>query len=124
MRFIADENIPGVLVDARQADGHDVFWVRMEKPGSSDEHILQWAQKEHRILLTFDKDFGELAFRYGLPASSGIILFRIRAPVAMGDATQVARVLSARHDWAGHFSVIEPRRVRMTTLPSSPQRKV
>jgi predicted nuclease of predicted toxin-antitoxin system len=36
--------------------------------------VLQLAQKENCILITFDKDFGELAFRYGLPAQKPFIV--------------------------------------------------
>ena len=69
MRILADENFPGDAVDALQKRGHDVAWAHSDSPGDSDVAILARAQAEHRILLTFDKDFGELAFRSGLPAS-------------------------------------------------------
>lgn len=54
-----------------------MLWVRTEAPGSDDREILAKAQLENRIIITFDKDFGELAYRCNLPSSSGIILFRI-----------------------------------------------
>ena len=79
MRILANENFPGEAVDALRREGHDVVWIRTEAPGSSDKEVLQRAQSELRILVTFDKDFGELAFHLGLPASNGIILFRIQA---------------------------------------------
>jgi predicted nuclease of predicted toxin-antitoxin system len=72
MRFLANENFPGDAVDALKAAGHDVAWVRTMNPGSSDEDVLAWAVREQRILLTFDRDFGELAWRLNLPASCGI----------------------------------------------------
>jgi excisionase family DNA binding protein len=61
MRPLANENIPGVAVSALAADGHDVVWVRTVAPGAPDVEVLAWAARESRILLTFDKDFGELA---------------------------------------------------------------
>ena len=104
---------------ALRRSGHDVTWVRTDLPGSSDRRILALAQAENRIVITFDKDFGELAFRFGLPAASGIILFRIPP----SSAAQIARVavaaIAARTDWAGHFSVIEADRIRMTPLPKA-----
>lgn len=63
MRFLANENFPGAAVGALRADGHDVIWVRTAAPGSKDVDILAWAVREERTLLTFDKDFGELAWR-------------------------------------------------------------
>jgi uncharacterized DUF497 family protein len=74
MRFLADENIPGDAVAEIEAAGHDIVWVRTVAPGSKDEDVLAWAVREERIILTFDKDFGELAWCAGLPASSGIVL--------------------------------------------------
>ena len=76
MRILADENFPGDAVAALRDQGHDVLWVRADAPGITDREVLSLAQAEGRIVITFDKDFGELAFRFGLPASSGIVLFR------------------------------------------------
>ena len=102
---------------ALQARGHDVVWVRSDAPGSSDPQVLAHAQAEDRILITFDKDFGELAFRSGLPASSGIVLFRISVPSSSYVAQVAVAALESRTDWAGHFAVIEDDRIRMTPLP-------
>lgn len=117
MRFLADENFPGAAVIELRNSGHDVAWVRTQAPGLSDREIVAWAARDERIILTFDKDFGELAWRIGLPAASGIVLFRLpmQAPGQIG-ATLAAR-LAARNDWAGHLSVIEPARIRMRRLP-------
>jgi predicted nuclease of predicted toxin-antitoxin system len=68
MRILADENIPGDAVAALRECGHDVAWVRADAPGSSDIVVIARAQAENRILVTFDKDFGELAFRSKLSA--------------------------------------------------------
>jgi predicted nuclease of predicted toxin-antitoxin system len=78
---------------------------------------LAKARAENRILITFDKDFGELVFRHGLPATTGVILFRISAPSAEVVARVATAVLSQRTDWAGHFSVVDDQRIRMTPLP-------
>ena len=116
MRLLADENFPGDAVAALQASGHDVEWVRTLAPGISDREVLAHAQADKRILITFDKDFGELAFRYGLPATCGVILLRI-APSSAARIAQVAdAALASRTDWANHFSVIEDDRIRMTPL--------
>lgn len=118
MRLLADENFPGDAIVALREDGHDVIWIRTEAPGSSDHDVLARAQRETRILITFDKDFGELAFRSRLPASGGIILFRISTPSSNHIARAAVAALRSRKDWAGNFSVIEDRRIRMTRLPA------
>ena len=84
MRFLANENFPAEAVYALRNKGHDVAWIRTDSPGISDRKVLDRDQPdlfetEDRILLTFDKDFGELAFRLKLLSLSGIILFRISA---------------------------------------------
>jgi predicted nuclease of predicted toxin-antitoxin system len=118
MRLLANENFPAEAVQALRSRGHDVAWVRTDAPGSSDRQVLDRAMAEQHMLLTFDKDFGELAFRAGLPASSGVVLFRIRL-VSPGQVAQRAvAVLESRSDWAGHFAVVLDDRVRMTPLPS------
>ncbi|MGD9540779.1 DUF5615 family PIN-like protein [Methylocystis sp.] len=116
MRFIADENFPGDAVVALRAAGHDVSWISESASGSSDLQVLALAEKEARILLTFDKDFGELAWRSGLPVSCGIVLFRISALPAQSIGAALAARLAERDDWAGHFSVVEPGRIRMRVL--------
>lgn len=81
MRFLANENFPGGAVSILQEMGHDVAWICTDSPGASDHQVLAKAVAESRILLTFDKDFGELAFRSKLPSTCGIILFRIPWPI-------------------------------------------
>lgn len=117
MRILANENFPEDAVVALREAGHDVAWIRTEAPGSSDREVLRRAQIEGRVLITFDKDFGELAFRAGLAASSRVVLFRISAPSSAHVARVAVSVVASRTDWQGHFSVVEDRRVRMTPLP-------
>jgi predicted nuclease of predicted toxin-antitoxin system len=117
VRIEANENFPKETVEALRARGHDVRWARTESPDASDVQILQRAEADGCLLITFDKDFGELAFRYRLPATCGIVLFRI----PMNSPSEVTRVavatLESREDWQGHFSVIGEGRIRMTPLP-------
>lgn len=77
MRLLANENFPLDAVEALRANGHDVAWIREDSRGIADDKVLLRAQEENRIVVTFDKDFGELAFRSKLPAASGVILFRV-----------------------------------------------
>jgi predicted nuclease of predicted toxin-antitoxin system len=116
MRFLANENFPGAAVAALEAAGHDVVWVRIAAPGASDPDVLAWAAREERILLTFDKDFGELARASALPPACGVVLLRMPMPKPGDVGQRLAGLITARDDWAGCFSVIEPGRVRMRPL--------
>jgi predicted nuclease of predicted toxin-antitoxin system len=120
MRFLADENFPGDAVTLLRALGHDVVWIRAEAPGTTDQDVLARSLEDARVLLTFDKDFGELAWLFGLPASCGIVLFRLPALGPTGVGKVITDVLMSRNDWPGHFSVVEPGRIRMRALPTSP----
>jgi predicted nuclease of predicted toxin-antitoxin system len=116
MRFLANENFPGPAVEALRATGHDVVWIRAVSPGAPDSDVLAQAAREERILLTFDKDFGELAARTVLPLKSGIVLLRMPMPKPQDAGQRLASLINSRDDWAGHFSVVEPGRVRMRRL--------
>ena len=117
MRLLANENFPGEAVIELRRRGHDIIWIREDSPGNHDRHVLELAQKDNRILITFDKDFGELAFRFGLPASCRVILFRISMPNPEYVTHLAVAVLEQRDDWTGKFSVVEDDRLRMTPLP-------
>jgi predicted nuclease of predicted toxin-antitoxin system len=117
MRILADENVPGIAVATLRDQGHDVSWIREESPGAEDITILAKATEEERLLVTFDKDFGELAFRRRVPSPQGIVLFRISMPSADYVARVALTALESRSDWAGHFAVIEDDRIRLVPLP-------
>jgi predicted nuclease of predicted toxin-antitoxin system len=63
MKFVADENIDRQIVDRLRQDGHIVMSVAEMDPGISDDVVLDLANQEGSLLLTADKDFGELVFR-------------------------------------------------------------
>ena len=63
MRFIADEGVDRSLVMFLRHDDHDVFYFAETDCGTEDEAILTLAKAENRILITRDKDFGELVYR-------------------------------------------------------------
>jgi predicted nuclease of predicted toxin-antitoxin system len=73
MRFLADENFPRPALEALLKAGWDVVSIAEECPGVPDEDVAALCAAQERILLTFDKDFGELVFHRGLPAGSGVV---------------------------------------------------
>ncbi len=85
--------------------------------GAKDRDVLAHAEAEARLVVTFDKDFGELAVRSGLPASSGVVLFRLHGSTADVDNVRAVVALTSRNDWAGHFAVVTDDRVRLRPLP-------
>jgi predicted nuclease of predicted toxin-antitoxin system len=96
--------------------GHDVLSISESLPQTADEDILKMAERDCHIILSFDKDFGELAFCSELPVPFGIILLRI--PLLSVDyiTTIIVDAVQSSSDWAGHFAVVEPGRIRMREL--------
>jgi hypothetical protein len=115
LRFLCDENLPRPIVDAIRAQGLDAMWVAAVSPGILDHAVLALAERERRVLITLDKDFGELAVAEA-GAGCGIILLRPPLGPPAEAAARIATLIASRHDWAGHVSVIEPGRVRQRPL--------
>jgi predicted nuclease of predicted toxin-antitoxin system len=94
----------------------DIFSIAAECPGVTDEEVAALCADQQRILLTFDKDFGELVFRRGLAAGSGVVLFRI-TPDSSEEAAAVALALvESQHDLRGLFCVVTRDRIRVRPL--------
>lgn len=112
MRFLADENISPTIATALEALGHDVVAVGVAMPSAVDEAIIERAIAEDRILVTEDKDFGELAFKHKV-RPPGIIRLALPSLSPSEKATRFRTVLEQPGvKVAGHALVIEPRRVR------------
>ena len=94
-----------------------MLWARTDMPGEADDVILKRAQAEERVVVTFDKDFGELAFRYGLPADCGIVLFRLQTHSPEHIRDRVTQTFALRSDWTGHLFVVDEYRTRTRPLP-------
>lgn len=116
MRLLANENIPMSAVEALRASGHDVLWIREKAPGITDIEVMGLGYREERILVTFDKDFGELAFCTQQPLDCGIILFRIPMISSAFIAKALVQMIESRNDWKGHFAVVEEDRIRIKPL--------
>ena len=118
MRFLANENIPGPVVSRLRELGHDVVWAKEDLRGADDHVVLSRAQVDQRVTVTCDTDFGELAFRSRLPATCGVVLFRIEWTDPVTDNAFVVSALTSHDDWTGLFAVVERDRVRLRRLPN------
>ena len=117
MKLLADENFPRPAVAALRKAGLDVLWIAETNPGACDDEVLRQCISGNRTLLTFDKDFGELAYRRRLPSHCGIVLFRITPQTPDEVAALAVAALGSRHSWAGCFSVVTRQRIRIRPLP-------
>jgi predicted nuclease of predicted toxin-antitoxin system len=77
MNFVADESCAGPVVRALREAGHDVLSIEEVEKGATDEQVLQRAVDEKRVLITEDRDFGELVYARGR-SSAGVMLVRFQ----------------------------------------------
>jgi predicted nuclease of predicted toxin-antitoxin system len=113
LKFVADENLDRQIVELLRQDGHVVWYVAEMVPGVSDQDVLTLANHEQAVLLTADKDFGELVYRQHL-VNPGVILLRLSGLLPSVKAELVARAVTAHmKEMAGSFVVISHRAVRI-----------
>ena len=123
MRFLADESCDFAVVAALRNVGHDISVMAEINPGAEDEAVLALARSEARVLLTEDKDFGQLAYAGG-QQTAGVVLIRFPGDVrrGLGDAV-VGVVAELGERIKGAFVVIEPGRARVSRPPRQPTDK-
>jgi predicted nuclease of predicted toxin-antitoxin system len=116
VKFLADECCDAGIVASLRVDGHDVSYVLERQTGISDDEVLQNAFVEERILLTEDKDFGELIYRLKKPAY-GIILIRIDVRERHDKWPRLEALIEKHEDLLpGYFVVVDLNKYRFRPL--------
>jgi predicted nuclease of predicted toxin-antitoxin system len=118
MRFLANENFPLASIRLLREAGHDVLAVIQDSPGAKDPAVLAQADQEDRILLTFDRDYGELVYLRDFPVPPGIVYLRFIPESASEPAAILTGLLELPGlSLSGSFTVLERTRVRQRPLP-------
>jgi predicted nuclease of predicted toxin-antitoxin system len=113
MNFLADEGVDLPVVQKLRSDGHEVLYVAELSPGISDEEVLATANEKDALLLTSDKDFGELVYRLRR-ISSGVLLMRLAGLSPASKAELVSSVIREHEEQLRYtFTVIAPGMVRI-----------
>ena len=113
MNLLADESVDRQIVERLRSEGHEVIYVAEVEQGITDDVVLSKANETGSLLLTTDKDFGELIFRRRL-LNSGVVLVRLAGLLPETKEVVVATVLREReNELRQSFSVISPGRVRI-----------
>ena len=113
MRFIVDESTGTAVVGYLRTVGYDVLAVAETMPQADDRDILVRAVSEGRILVTNDKDFGELVFRNGR-GHHGVVLFRLHNESSANRVRVMRAVIEQYVDrLADHFTVATEAGVRI-----------
>mgnify|MGYP006310841461 CR=1 FL=1 len=112
MKFVADESVDRQIVE-QLSQSFEVYDISILNRGVKDEVVLNIASKNKAILITADKDFGELVFRKQ-KASAGIVLIRLSGVDANKKAQLVNEVIQEHQDELIHkFVVIGKNAVRI-----------
>jgi predicted nuclease of predicted toxin-antitoxin system len=114
MNLLADESVDRQIVERLRQDGHDVLYIAEIDPSVSDNAVLDLANKKNALLITVDKDFGEIVFRDGRLSSDGVVLLRLAGLSAENKVKIVSEAFQENmREFPGHFSVIAPGRIRI-----------
>ncbi len=117
-RFLADENFPLPSVRLLRREGYDVASILEDAPGTADVDIMARAVAKGRVLLTFDRDYGEIAYRLQQPTPSGMVYFRFQAQRPEEPGERLLQLLSAPNiTLEGRLTVVEEVRLRQRLLP-------
>jgi predicted nuclease of predicted toxin-antitoxin system len=116
IKFVADVNVEKAIIDYLTANKYGVKWIPDYDCEILDEELLNLANKEKRILITNDKDFGELTFLQKR-ISTGIILLRIRGQKAQDKVKLIDKLMQKYSDkLLGHFVVITKNKIRFVPM--------
>jgi predicted nuclease of predicted toxin-antitoxin system len=115
MRFLADECCDMNVVETLRAEGYDVVSMSEISPRADDNAVLRFASEQKRVLITEDKDFGQLFYALARKETSVILLrFPATARTRIGETVVAAvRELSAAGG-KGLFAVVTPGRLRVS----------
>ena len=113
MRFMVDECTGPNVVKWLKKAGHEIFSVYDEARGIDDETVLNTANKENFILITNDKDFGELIFKLKKP-HKGVVLLRLENEGAKNKIAMLEKLLKLYSDRLyNNFVVVTEKTVRI-----------
>lgn len=114
MNFLADEGVDRQIVERLRQSSHDVLYVAEIEPSISDEEVLNRANEKNALLITADKDFGEMVFHQNLLTVGGVILLRLSGLSPERKAEIVIKAIQSRaSELPNAFSVISPGRTRI-----------
>jgi|YelNatPaOPRAMG01_1025707.scaffolds.fasta_scaffold12223_8 predicted nuclease of predicted toxin-antitoxin system len=113
--FLADENIPIKAVEELKRKGVNIISILEISPGLSDKEVPNLTNRQGRIVITFDTDFGKLIFKEKLKVR-GIILLRIVPKSPQRIAEKVMGLLSSKFPIENCFLVVKEDHVRVIPL--------
>jgi predicted nuclease of predicted toxin-antitoxin system len=119
VKLVLDESIERQIADALKSEGYQIWYILDMERGISDDKVLALANSNDAILLTADKDFGELVFRKNM-ISVGVVLLRIFGLANSEKAALALRVMEEHGtEMLNAFTVVTTESVRIRRINSS-----
>ncbi len=111
--FLANENFPKPSIDILRNKGFLVTSIQEQMPGISDKDVIEIAVKENLIILTFDKDYGEIIFKHAAKSPPAVIFFREKGSSPQFAATILLSIINSQNiQFQNSFTVIERQNIR------------
>ena len=114
MQFVVDESTGTAVVEYLRSLGYDVLAVAETMPQAEDVDILSQASSQSRVLITNDKDFGDLVFRSG-QAHHGVILLRLHHDESAANRVRMVTLVMDQYAdrLPDHFIVVSESGIRI-----------
>lgn len=113
MRFLANENFPYPSIKLLRQAGYFVSSIGELYPGISDNQVIVKAKTDNLIILTFDKDYGEIIFKHGQENPPAVIFYRFK-----GERPEIAGqilldlIINGNFNFDNKFTVVEKENIR------------
>ena len=113
MKFLANENFPLKSIIYLESKGFDINSIGRDIPGIKDEFIMSLADEQERIILTFDRDYGELIFKFHYKPKNGVIYLRLDDYTPELPGKLIERLIGNSHiDFANKLTVLDKNGIR------------
>ncbi len=116
MKLLANENIPFASIKALRDKGYDVLSIGESHFGMGDEEVIRISHNEQRIILTFDRDYGTLVYKYPQTIPLGVVYFRFFPNNPLQLANTFLDLINSNLTFENRFTVVEPDRIRQRNL--------
>ncbi|QEP43368.1 hypothetical protein D5085_09685 [Ectothiorhodospiraceae bacterium BW-2] len=116
MRWLLNESIPLTTIRELEAAGHDVLAIKEHSLGSRDEDVMALVHRERRVIVTFERDYGELVFRYRLPQPAGVVYLRFAPQTLQESAAHLLQLIASGAVLEGKFTTVDRTHIRQRPL--------
>lgn len=113
IRFLADEDWPAPATAALRAHGLEVISIQERSQGLPDLGVIALAQEFKAVILTFDRDYGDIIFKDRIPNPPAVVYFRAKGSTPIDAALRIIELIEQKtFDPTGRFTVISSAGVR------------